>query len=474
MNFPWLFLINLGIISLALLLATLIRVNIRFFQKYLIPNSLTAGFILLIFYNYIAPFFGLSQASLGHMVYHLLSISFIAMSLRKAPLPREKGGKGIVSTSISIIFQYSVQALTGLLLTFFFIKTFIPDLFPSFGFFLPLGFALGPGQAYAIGQGWEEFGFKGAGSVGLTFAALGFIWACFGGMYLINYGLRKNWIGERKVEVIKKLRVKSGVYPKDVKRPVGSHLTTESEAIDSMTLNSAVVFGTYLLSYLFLKFLTWLLSFAGKLGMDLAVNLWGISFVFAALTALAVRKVFHSIRIDYVMDNGCLTRISGFAVDVMVAASLGAISIVVVRKYWLPILVISTVGGIIISLSVPWFCSRIFRDHKFHRTLIVYGASTGTMPTGLALLRVIDPQFETPVASDYMFSSAVTFVLVIPFILAINLPAYSYAYNKPLYFWLAIFVAFAYFIFTMIMHKVLSGKSFFKRPLKIWFYKTAK
>jgi ESS family glutamate:Na+ symporter len=470
MNFSWEFFIDLGTISIALLLATFLRARVRFFQRFLIPNSLTAGFLLLVFYNFIAPDIGMGSERLGAMVYHLLSISFIGMSLRKAPVKRKKGDKGIISTSISIISQYSLQAMLGLLLTFFFMKTLFKTLFPAFGFFLPLGFALGPGQSFAIGTGWEVFGFEGGGSIGLTFAAIGFLWACFGGIFLINYGIRKGWMQPEQLEMLHKRGVMTGVYPRQKSLPVGSRLTTESEAIDSLTYNTAIVMGVYLLSFLFLKLLTLLLSFLGPLGVDLAVNLWGISFVFAALMALAVKGILHMLKIDHTMDNGSLTRISGFSVDLMVAASIGAISLVIVLKYWMPILVVSTLGGIMVLLTVPWLSSRLFTDHRFHRTLIIYGACTGTMPTGLALLRVIDPDFETPVASDYMFSSAVTFVLVIPFILAINLPAYSYTTGNPLYFWLAVGVAAAYFIFVAVSFRVIAKQRFFRRSSKVWLH----
>lgn len=468
MNFPWDFFIDIGIISIALLLATWIRVRVRFFQKYLIPNALTAGFLLLIFYNLFAKYFGVNSDGLGTLVYHLLSLSFISMTLRKAPQPRKKGDLSIFSTSLSIIFQYGLQATLGLGLTFIFINTIFPDLFPSMGFFIPLGFALGPGQAYAIGQGWEEMGFTGAGSVGLTFAALGFLFACFGGVWLINYGIRKNWITEEKLEKIRSKGIRSGIYDKDSEKPAGSKLTTETEAIDSLSFNAAMVFVVYLISFLLLKGMTYLLSFAGELGHDLAVNLWGISFVFAALTALIFKKILQTFDIQHSLDNGCLTRIAGISVDVMVAGAIGAISIVIVAQYWLPILVMAVAGGLIVILTVPWFCSRIFTDHRFDRTLIIYGACTGTMPTGLALLRVIDPDFETPVASDYMFSTAITFALCIPFILAINLPAYSYTTGNPLYFWLGFGVAVGYTIFTLIAFVLIARKRAFKSPRKRW------
>ena len=82
-----------------------------------------------------------------------------------------------------------------------------------------------------------------------------------------------------------------------------------------------------------------------------------------------------------------LTRISGAAVDIMVAGSLGAVSIVVVIEYWLPILVMSTLAGIIAVVMLPWMGSRMFDDHHFERMMIIYGCATGTLATGLALLR---------------------------------------------------------------------------------------
>ena len=77
MSFNWTYIIHLGILSCSLLIATFIRSRVRFFQKYLIPNALTAGFILLVFYNYIAPAIALETDFLGELVYHLLNLSFI-------------------------------------------------------------------------------------------------------------------------------------------------------------------------------------------------------------------------------------------------------------------------------------------------------------------------------------------------------------------------------------------------------------
>ena len=471
MNFPWNLFLDLGVISMALLMATFLRARINFFQKYLIPNALTAGFILLPFYNFVAPMVGMSGVGLGAIVYHLLSISFIAMSLRKPAYTKRPGDKSVFGTAISIISQYSLQSLVGLLLTFFFMSTIMKELYPAFGFFMPLGFALGPGQAYAIGEGWVDMGFKGAPDVGLTFAAVGYMWACFGGVVLINMGIKRGWLGEAQIEKIKAKRFRSGVMGRDDELQVGSRLTTESEAIDSASYNMAVVLMVYLFSYLMLKGFGLGLSFAGKLGTDLATNLWGISFVFAAMVALIVKTLMIKLKLEHTLDNGSLTRIAGNSVDIMVAAAVGAISLTVVVQYWLPILVISAIGGFVTFVSVIWISSRIFEDYQFHRALIIYGACTGTMPTGLALLRVVDPDFETPVATDYMYSAALTFFLVIPFILSINLPAYSVTKANPLYFWGAIGVAVVYLLFFLISHRTIGGKKAFAKFGSLWYEK---
>lgn len=468
MNFPWDFFVDIGIISAALLLSTYIRAHVRFFQRYLIPNALTAGFILLFFYNFAAPLMGLSSEGLGSMVYHLLSISFIAMSLRKSPEKRGGGSHGIMANSIVLVFQYGLQATIGLLLTLFLMNTFFPDLFPAMGFFIPLSFALGPGQSYAIGQGWEAFGFENAGSVGLTFAAIGFLFACFGGVWLINYGIKKDWISAEKKEVIGRRGVRTGVYPDSEKKPLGMRLTTETEAIDSLSFTAGLVFIVYLCSYLFLKLLTYLLSFIGPLGNELAINLWGISFVFAALMAIVFKQIIGAVGVQHTVDNQALNRIAGFSVDLMVSAAVGAISLVVVRQYWIPIVVMAGIGGVMVMLTVPWLCSRIFRDHRFDRMMIIYGAVTGTMPTGMALLRVLDPEFETPAASDYVFSAAVVFAMCIPFILSINLPAYSYTTGNPLYFWLGLGVSVAYVLVGLTGFFIFSRKRALRSPRNPW------
>lgn len=466
MDFSWKVIIDAGFISAALLLATFIRSRVRFFQKYLIPNALTAGFILLPVYNFLLPAVGYTINNLGDLVYHLLNISFISMSLRSSP-PKVKGhkGGGVLGMSTGILMGYSSQALLGLCLTLL----FLPSVHPAFGLHLPLGYALGPGQAYAIGKGWEAMGFEGGASVGLTFAALGYLWACFGGVVLINKGIRKGWISKEMLVFMKDKTLLTGIVPKGGQKPVGGRLTTDSEAIDSFSFHVGAVCVVYFLSFLLLKGLTILLGFAGKTGAELAANFWGINFIFSAISAIVVRRLIDAFKLGHVLDDDTLTRISGFSVDFMVAGALAAISLVFVGKYWLPILVMSTLCGLMVCVTVPWMSSRMFHDYKFERMLMLYGVSTGTLSTGLALLRVMDPEFKTKVSSDYMLSAGLTFILAIPFILAINLPAKAYVTGSMSYYWLMMGVAALYLAYVLVSYLALARKKSFAKPLSLWY-----
>lgn len=468
MSVQWNMFINLGIISAGLLLATWIRVRVGFFQKYLIPNPILAGFILLPLYNFVFPRLGLSTVNLGEMAYHLLSLSFVALSL-KTP-PRKKPGKGrIFGTTLSVLSQFAVQGLIGLLLTFLFIKTIRPDLFHSFGYLLPLGFAQGPGQAYSIGESWRAFGVEDAGSIGLTFAAIGFILCSFGGVFIINYGIKREWIAREKVEFLVDKDVRPGIYKPGTKLPVGGYQTTETEAIDSLTINLSVVLLGYFIAFLVLNGIEYLLSFIGPAGEQLAETFWGLSFIFAALVGLLLKQILQKTGTQHIMDNLTLNRITGFSVDLMVASAIAAISIVVVTEYWFPILTISLVGAVCVAFSSIWYCSRIFSDNRFLRTLLVFGVSTGTLSTGLALLRVVDPDFETPVATDYTYASGITFLFAIPYILTMNITLKTYVTGDYMWFWIAVLINFAYLVFTGILFLKYAKGRLSKYKSKLWY-----
>lgn len=471
----WNYIIHIGIISLALLVASLVRARVRFFGRFLIPVPIIAGIFLLVFYNFVAPLWSLKSDYLGEMVYHLLNISFIAMMIRVTPKEEKKESKGVLAQNVTaVIAQYGLQCLFGLLVTALLIATVSPNLFPAIGYTLPLGFELGPGQAYSIGSTWEKMGFVGGSSVGLTMAAIGFLVGSFGGVVLINQGLKRGWIGKEYHDKITKKSVRTGFFSRlESERPVGSLLSTDGESLDTLSYHIAIIMLTYLISWGFLTLLSKVLHLVGPTGDELAESLWGINFVFSAFCALLVKAVMKMTKVETTIDNGTCNRISGLSVDLTVAASLGAISLVAIRGYWLPILSLSVAGMFITLVLLPAYCSRLYSDHQFFRTLVIYGTATGTLPTGLALLRVVDPEFETPVATDYVYSVGIVFILAIPFVLTVNLPAFSVTKGRPILFWIAVLISAAYAIISFIAYLVIAKKRAFANPKQLFYNERA-
>lgn len=473
----WSYMFHIGVISASLLIGALLRARVKVLKKFLIPSSIIAGFFLLLFYNYGAPLVNnilkpenqLNSGFLGDLVYHLLNISFIAMMLRIPDKQKDgKGARTLAENTVALISQYGLQCLFGLLTAALLIATFMPDLFPAIGFTLPLGFELGPGQAYSMTLPWEAMGFQGATSVGLSMAAIGFLAGSIGGVILINIGIRKGWVDEKHAAKLRNYNDNSGFFGKESKK-IGSMLTTDGESIDSLTYHLALVFGTYLVSAMLLSGITRLLALIGPLGVELGDSLWGINFVFSTFCAIVVRNIIVKTGISHTVDTATFNRISGFAVDLTVAASLGAISLVAVAAYWLPIICLTVVGLLITCIILPWFCSRLFTTHQFYRTVILFGTSTGTLPTGLALLRIMDPDFETPVASDFIYATGVMFFFAIPIILSINLPAFSITQNNPLLFWAAVGISALYVAGAIIAFIILSKKRAFAEPGKLFY-----
>ena len=454
--------IHICIIACALLLGSTLRSKVRFLQKYLIPAPMIGGVFLLLFYNYFSPWFNLERGTLflEDLMFHLLNVSFIAMQLR-IPEKKEKAQrKGALWSNVAaLLAEYGLQCTFGLLVAVLLLRRFLPGSSVALGLTLCLGFELGPGQAESMAHVWEgaPYNVPHAGDVGLTMAAIGFIIGSVVGVVLINRASRKGWLSAEYVEKLRNRKVGTDFFRLKKDRVPSSYQTTASESMDSFTLHIALIMFTYLISFLLLAGLEGLVArFAGGKILEAVSGLWGINFVFSSLCAILVRKVLIAAHAEHVIDNHTCNRIDGIAVDFTVAACLGAIEVAAIRQYWVVILVLAIVGVGITCFLTPWFCSRLFKDYSFMRFLMIFGTANGTLPTALSLVRVVDPDFETPVAQEYVNSTGVMFVFALPILALVNWPAKGNV-------WPFIAITAAYVLISFFMYLKLAGKRAFAK-----------
>lgn len=412
-------------LSVFLILATFLRSRIKLLQRYLIPNSILAGLLGILLGQYLFKVIDPNQ--MGDYVYHLLTLAFIAMGLRGSKVKRSYG---TLTTMVIHCQAYAIQGILGLVFAVVAIITYFPDLFPAFGLHLVMGFGNNPGVAYSFGLNWENMGFVGGAQVGLTFGALGFIWAYILGMVIINWGVRRNKATIFKsYDQIPQSVFRGIVKPGEEKKSAGM-LVTAQEAIESLALQVALIGTVLLVAYLFLSNFLGFLEGFGEFGQNLSALIGGFGYIFGILFALLTRWVMEKIKVDYVIDHGLMTRLGGTFIDFMITAAITAISLEMIRLYWLEIFILSTLGGLVTLIAVYLLVNKMQMDYKFERMVSSFGLVTGTVASGLALLRVLDPHFETPVAEDLVYAGGVALFTAIPILLMANMPALGYVAGR--------------------------------------------
>jgi len=377
-NVIWDFLI----LSILLLTASIIRSRVPIVQRTLMPNALIAGMIGLIFsWPGIIHF----SAYLSDYVFHLLNITFASIALF-SPLPSKDDLKGgVLSTMIYMNFILGIQILVGSLATILFFKR----LHPTFGILMGIGYAAGPGQAYAIGSSLEQYGLTKGGNIGIIFGSIGFLWAYFAGMALIHWGIRK-----RKATFISSLDgVPDDVWTGILKRKeIAGYKTTADEAIDSLAIQLSFIGLIYLITIFLIGKIT-------SLFPSLEV-LWGLTFAFTVFIGAIVRYLLEGVKMMNIVDSGLQRRIAGTSTDYLIVAALCSIQLPVVRAYITPIIIIALLGGIATLFFSIWLAPRIW-DHTFERMVICFGVLTGTMSSGIMLGRIVDPLHRSRAVVDY-------------------------------------------------------------------------
>jgi ESS family glutamate:Na+ symporter len=407
-----------GWLASMLLMGVLLRAKISFFQRFLFPGCLIGGIIGLILINLRVIKIAVSDLEL--FAYHFFNISFISVGLTHGndqtnPSPRSKTFiKGPAWMALVQGSCFGLQAAVGGLLVILFGILGV-KLFPTFGFLAPLGFEEGPGQALSVGKVWEGFGFEQAATIGLTFAAIGYLFAFFVGVPIVNRGIR-NGMATYGAKALPRDFL-TGIIPRDKQDERAGTLTMHSGNVDSMAFQAALVGLVYLLTYGFVKYTGLLLP------ADAAKIMWGFFFVFGLVFAIAVRSLIKKLGAEHLIDPGIQRRITGWSIDFLIVATVMAIQFLVVWTYALPIFLISILNGVLTTAVVIHLGKRL-EEYNLERTVAVYGAVTGTVSCGLLLLRIADPDFRTPVTIEIAVMNVLSIVPIGGCLLLVNAPVW--------------------------------------------------
>lgn len=421
----WSFILIASILLLSMILAHVLKKNIPFLNRSLIPASVLGGVIILIFttiYKAITkePFFNLNIFSivdvdgekvvkgndvLETITYHCLAIGFIAMGFRNTKKENnKKRTREIFDTGITTVSTYLIQALIGISITIIFTPK-ITGLIEASGILLALGYGQGTGQALNYGRMYENtYGFIGGANFGLAIAALGFLSASFGGVIYLNILKKKGKLKQLHYSENEELTI-GKIQGKD-EIPVNN-------SIDKLTIQLALVVGVYALSYLIMK------GLGNIVGEGLRATIYGFNFLIGTLVAVVIKLLFkflkkHRIMKKEYINNFMMNRIGGVAFDIMIVAGIAAIDLEYIKDYWVLLIVMGFIGAISTFIYIHFVSKVLFKEYQYEQFFAMYGMLTGTASTGIILLREIDPNFDTPASDNLVYQNLPAIIFGLP------------------------------------------------------------
>lgn len=382
---PYDLLIDVGWISLLLLIGNILRNHVKFLQKLLLPASIMAGLIGLALGPEALNWLPFSD-QIGTYTTILIAIVFASMAYSmELGGTVNKGARNMWSYSAGMFMaQWGIFILIGV---YFFTPVFGTE--DWFGMMLPVGFVGGFGTAAAVGSSLEGVGAVGASSLGFTSATVGTLAAVVGGIIVANWGMKTGRASTFSDGHLPE-EMRTGYIENEADRPSIGKATTNPSSIEPMALHAGIVIFTVLAAYL-------VNGWISDLWENVSIPLFAMSFVLG----LGGRLILRITRRPNYLDKETVSTISGAATDYLIAFGIASIAPSIVADYWLE-LTILFVLGVIFCLIFLFVGSPIwFGKHWLERGIFSWGWATAAVATGIALLKMVDPHQKSGTLNEY-------------------------------------------------------------------------
>lgn len=389
-------------IGFLLLVATFLRAKVKFLQTNLVPSALLAGMIGFILMTLgvvgipsVRGWMEIPTKAFTMFTFHLFAFSFIGIGLLKDNVNTSNKTltKGALWIALLTPFFYVTQGLIGKGSFELWGMISGTEVQSVSGYLIGTGFTGGPGQAFAFGDMWETtYQIAYAGSIGLAFAAAGFLMAVVVGVPLAKIGIKRGWVTEKSTGSLPTSFLR-GMMDKGTNPPCMKS-TTHPANIDNLAFHLAIMAVVYAVAYCFA--VAWFL-YMPKAVAHLG---FGLIFLWAMCFAMIGRTIADKIGVSYVIDPDTVRRVTGTALDFMLCSVFMGISVAAIKTVFMPFLIATLIATIFTLTVVLWLGRRVEGQWSFERTLVAFGWVTGTAPSGLLLLRIIDPDFQSPIAIE--------------------------------------------------------------------------
>jgi len=331
----------------------------------------------------------------GFLINIVFACLFLGVALPKFREIARRAGPQLAYGQIVAWGQYVVGV--GLFLVL--IRYAWPELPSMFGAIVAVGFEGGHGTAAGMAKTFSDLRWENGADFALASATAGIVSAIVFGMILINWATRRGYtVRRQKPEDIPE-DDSIGVIPVD-RRPSAGKLTVSSNAIESVTLHLAVVGGAILIGWALKQ---GLLALADAISNPQFKTIAGgfPLFPLCMLGGLVIQVLEDRFDKRKLIDLGLMRRIQNTALDFLVVAAIATIQIEALYQGLAPLLIVVTAGIVWNVFCVVVLARRLLPNAWFERSIAEMGQSMGVTATGLLLLRVVDPDYESPAVDAF-------------------------------------------------------------------------
>ncbi|ADC49938.1 sodium/glutamate symporter [Alkalihalophilus pseudofirmus OF4] len=410
------------ILGVLLIIGKWIRVATPFLQSFFIPSSIIAGLLGLLLGPEVLGLFGVEVFEGGGLfpapmieVWEvlpelLISIIFASLFIGKK-VPNIKKIWKVAGPQITFAHFLSWgQYVIGITLALV-VLTPLFGMNPAAGALLEISFVGGHGTAAGLSGTFSGVGFEEGRDLAIGLATVGVLTGVFLGILLINWAARK---GETEIlnspDDISDEQKKGLIKKEDQQDMSAGNQTTRSEVIETLTVHFAYIGVAIAIGYVILEGFILIEGALWGENMELFVHL--PLFPLAMVGAVIVQLVLSKFVKKSILDRDLITRIQGFALDLLIVSAIATLSLSVLGEYIVPFLLMSVaaIGWNIVAFI--FIAPRIMPDYWFERAIGDLGQAMGMSAAGLLLIKLADPKDESPAKEGFSYKQLMLDLIV--------------------------------------------------------------
>lgn len=397
--------LDIGLIGALLLIGTVLRAKVKFFQWLMLPAPVIAGFLGFIFGPNVLGALAESHSwsilgwqvrglpfstYVGSYTTMLIAVVFACMALSQT-FTFSSIRKDVMGFTGYGILMSAGQVGAGMILA---LLVLVPlfDAPQSMGLILFAAWSGGFGTSAAMGDVFAANGQPDVTSVAFTAATVGMLSGIIGGVILARIGTSRGHTRAFSTSTNLPLSMRTEILSDDERSPHGVH-TMSGSSIETLGLHVGLVGLIVGLGHIFQ-------SLSAQWLNDFALPLFATAF----LVGIVVRFIMTTTGGAKVIDTSTTKSISGSASDVLIVCGIVSIEPQFVASHIGSLLAIFLLGLTFCLFLGLVIAPRFLGQAWFEKQIFTWGWATGSVATGIALLRIVDPELESGTVEDFGYA----------------------------------------------------------------------